>query len=79
MDLYIVSADSDKELKTFFSEKKLAASIVRDPMGSIIMAYGVDGIPTSCYFDKQGKLVDRSVGWGTGSLAKFKEKVLSLR
>lgn len=78
VDFYIVSMDSEKELKAFFGEKKVAASIVRDSMGSVFMAYGVDGIPTSCYFDKQGKLVDQTVGWGTGSLAKFKEKVLGL-
>ncbi len=78
VDLYIISADSEKELKAFFGEKKLAASIMRDPMGQIFMAYGVDGIPTSCYFDERGRLVDQTVGWGTGSLAKFKEKVLGL-
>lgn len=79
VDLYVIAAGRERDLKAFFEQNKLESTVIWDQDLSIFRTYQVDGVPASYFLDKQGRIRDHRLGWGSTSLAEFKDivKVLS--
>ena len=54
--------DKLADAKGFVAKYGLPYPVVYDAQGQIAQRYGVDGIPTTMFFDKNGKQVDVVVG-----------------
>lgn len=64
--MYIVAAGNVAELKKFFTDNKIIATIVHDPNLDVVKQYNVSGIPRTFFVDNAGKIAYDSLGW-TGS------------
>lgn len=47
----------------FIREHELTFEILRDPSGDIETAYGLVGLPTTFLIDREGRIVERVIGW----------------
>ena len=65
-------------VKRFVSEKKLTHPIVL--MGRDVGRdqYGVEGYPTSFWVDREGRVVERLMGFGAGGEKALEAKLLDL-
>lgn len=63
IDLYVVTAGSESDLKKFFEGRKIEATIVYDPALDVVKQYGVSGIPHTFFVDKAGRVAFDSLGW----------------
>ncbi len=73
-----VAADSDEHIKEFWEENGLEMAVLSDTDYSISSSFDVRGYPTGYFIDREGLIVDKSVGWGGSSLKKWIEKAEKL-
>jgi cytochrome c biogenesis protein CcmG, thiol:disulfide interchange protein DsbE len=66
-------SDKMADAKSFVAKYGLPYPVVYDAQGEIAQRYGVDGIPTTMFFDKTGKQVEAIVG--ATDRAGFEEKL----
>ncbi|OLP65789.1 Thioredoxin-like protein SkfH [Bacillus pumilus] len=64
---YTEEEKSVEVVSTYAKEKNITAPIILDQQYEIVTTYQVQGLPSFCYIDKEGQLVDRKMGdtgWG---------------
>ncbi|MCL4491996.1 MAG: redoxin domain-containing protein [Nitrospirae bacterium] len=75
-----ISVDtSEKPVKSFISEKKLALPVLMDKNKEIYFdSYAVVGLPTTFIIDKSGGIVEKIMGENVWDSPQMKEKILRL-
>jgi len=64
LDVVLVSSDRPDRLESFIKQHNLAATALLDPDWQVHRLYQVQGLPTSVFLDREGKVKHSSVGWG---------------
>ncbi len=62
-DLYIIAYGSERDLKAFFTENPMEATIIHDSQGSVFQQYGVYIFPTTLIVDLAGRVAYSHLGW----------------
>jgi peroxiredoxin len=68
-----VTSDEPESIGRVTQSKKITFSIVRDPEGTTMEAYGISAIPRTLIIDKDG-IVQVDITGGEG-IEQFKEKL----
>jgi thiol-disulfide isomerase/thioredoxin len=69
-------AEQPEEVKDFVEQSGLELTVVMDPDGSVMRAYGADGIPQTVQIDRQGKV--RFVHVGSQNLREWLTEKLGI-
>jgi peroxiredoxin len=69
-------AEQPEEVKDFVEQSGLELTVVMDPDGSVMRAYGADGIPQTVLIDRQGKV--RFVHVGSQNLREWLTEKLGI-
>jgi YD repeat-containing protein len=75
LQFLLITADSQETIETIFEEYSVDIPVLSDPANQIASSLGVQGWPTGMLFDRNGRLVEKTIGWNpSGSLAAWKRK-----
>jgi hypothetical protein len=72
----LITGASAETMQSVLTDLELDIMVLSDPLDKIAFDLDVRGWPTGMLFDREGNLVERTIGWtANGSLEKWKRKV----